>query len=73
MDIGLGGFKSNNFEKSKNKKGKATASLFLCPAHLFSRAGNVQARKDKQAKVVLRTSFHHFCLLVWKGEAKPSP
>ena len=30
--------------------------------------GQDEARKDKQAKVVLRTSFHHFCLLVWKGE-----
>ena len=30
-----------------------------------------QARKDKQAKMVLRTSFHHFCLLVW-GKARRS-
>ena len=30
--------------------------------------GPDEARKDKQAKVVLRTSFHHFCLLVWRGE-----
>ena len=62
-----------NNSLKRYKKGWHLLPFFYAEtAEIPGLPGPDEARKDKQAKVVLRTSFHHFCLLVWRGEAKPS-
>ena len=54
-----------NNSLKRYKKGWHLLPFFYAEtAEIPGLPGPDEARKDKQAKVVLRTSFHHFCLLV---------
>ena len=58
-----------NISLKRHKKGWHLLPFFYAETdEIPGLPGPDEARKDKQAKVVLRTSFHHFCLLVWRGE-----